>query len=306
VRLFGCVLAASAFLACAAPPSALDGPTQAVVAQDGLVYVADGYFHARIAVFTPSGSFVRDWGSKGFEQGQLQTPHSLLEARDGTLVVADRDNGRLQRFGTSGEFVESVRSDVIGRPWSVAQTPEGHLFVADGGDQRPDAERAGIVELTASGDVLRRFSRFGSAPGELDEPHMLATAENGDVFVAEIGARRVQRFALRADCEASDPACAYENVAGWPALEATPGLDPLSIAVAGDRVYVGHQGQHPSIWVLERATGIRQSVLGENLFERPHGLFVAADGTLWVADDRGNRVYHLTTDGKSLGVLGEP
>ena len=205
VRLFGCVLAASAFLACAAPPSALDGPTQAVVAQDGLVYVADGYFHARIAVFTPSGSFVRDWGSKGFEQGQLQTPHSLLEARDGTLVVADRDNGRLQRFGTSGEFVESVRSDVIGRPWSVAQTPEGHLFVADGGDQRPDAERAGIVELTASGDVLRRFSRFGSAPGELDEPHMLATAENGDVFVAEIGARRVQRFALRADCEASDP-----------------------------------------------------------------------------------------------------
>jgi hypothetical protein len=28
-----------------------DGPTQAIVGNDGLVYVSDGYFNSRIAVF---------------------------------------------------------------------------------------------------------------------------------------------------------------------------------------------------------------------------------------------------------------
>lgn len=300
------MVAASLIVSCQAPPAAFDGPTQAIVAQDGLVYVADGYFHARIAAFKSDGSFVREWGSKGFERGQLQTPHSLLEARDRTLVVADRDNGRLQRFKTNGEFIESLHSDLIGRPWSIAQTADGDLFVADGGDQRPDAERSGLVQLAANGDVLRRFSSFGHRPGELDEPHMLATADNGDVFVAEIGTPRIQRFTRLGGCDAADPTCEYEVDAGWPALEATPGLDPLSIAVAGERVYVGHQGARSSIWVLDRATGRRESVIGENVFERPHGLFVAPDGTLWVADDHGNRVYHLADDGTLLGALGAP
>src|SRR5690606_34253488 len=55
-RLLDTLLAAGACLlltACSADPARLDGPTQAIVARDGLVYVADGYFNARVAVFTP-------------------------------------------------------------------------------------------------------------------------------------------------------------------------------------------------------------------------------------------------------------
>ena len=291
---------------CSAAPELLDGPTQAIVASDGLVYVADGYFHSRVAVFTPEGRFVRDWGSKGFERGQLQTPHGLAETSAGTLVVADRDNGRLQWFTTGGSFVRDLRADALGRPWSVAPAAAGALFVADGGDQRPGAERAGIVELDPSGRIVRRFGAFGAALGELDEPHMLAVSEDRDVFVVEIGNRRLQRFSPRAGCDVASAGCEYEAVAGWPALEETPGLDPLSIAVDSDRVYVGHQGVPASIWVLDRGSGRLEAVIAESVFERPHGLFVAADATLWVADDHGNRVIHLTAQGLALGVLGEP
>lgn len=290
-------------LACSAAPEVLDGPTQAIVASDGLVYVTDGYFHARVAVFTPEGRFVRDWGSKGFERGQLQTPHALTQLPDGSLLVADRDNGRLQRFTTSGQLLESSRSDALGRPWSVTHAGDGSLFVADGGDQRPGAGRAGIVELDAELQVVRRFASFGSGAGELDEPHMLAVSAERDVFVVDLGNRRLQRFS-RSGCAPADAACSYQVVAGWPALEDTPGLDPLSIAVDGERVYVGHQGEPPSIWVLEQASGRRERVLSEGELTRPHGLFVADDGTLWVADDRSHRVLHLSAEGERLSTLG--
>jgi streptogramin lyase len=134
---------------------------------------------------------------------------------------------------------------------------------------------------------------------------MLAVSDNAEVFVAEIGAHRLQRFILSADCVATAEACDYTATLGWPALGA-PGLDPLSIAVDGDRVYVGHQGQPASIWVLDRESGQLLTVLGEGAFERPHGLFVADDGTLWIADDRGNQVVHLSADGRVLGTIGKP
>jgi DNA-binding beta-propeller fold protein YncE len=291
--------------ACSADPARLDGPTQAIVARDGRVYVADGYFNARIAVFGKDGRFLNEWGSKGFEHGQLQTPHALVEALDGTLVVADRDNGRLQRFTTGGRFVASLRSDELGRPWGVSVAPGGHLFVADGGDQT-EVERAFVVELAVEGTVVRRFGGFGAAAGQLDEPHMLAVAPDREVFVVELGNRRVQRFAPRAGCDPDDVQCEYEAVAGWPMLEATPGLEPLSIALDGDRVYVGHQGDPASIWVLDRTSGVRTDVLAEGAFERPHGLFVESDGTIWVSDDRGDRIVHLGADGRLLGTLGTP
>jgi DNA-binding beta-propeller fold protein YncE len=290
--------------ACSADPALLDGPTQALVASDGLVYVADGYFHARIAVFTADARFVRDWGTRGFEQGQLQTPHALVEASDGTLVVVDRDNGRLQRFTREGRFLDSLRGEALGRPWSVALAADGSLYVADGGDQRAGAERAGIVQVAASGQIVRRFAAFGDGLGELDEPHMLAISPSGDLFVAELGNRRVQRFTPRQGCDVADELCGYEPVPGWPALDETPGLDPLSVALDEQRVYVGHQGHPASIWVLDSSTGRREAVIGEGMFERPHGLFVASDGSLWVTDDRDNRVIHLTADGQRLRTIG--
>jgi glucose/arabinose dehydrogenase len=58
--------------------------------------------------------------------------------------------------------------------------------------------------------------------------------------------------------------------------------------------------------VLERESGRLETILAEGAFERPHGLFAAEDGTLWVADDRGNKVVHLGADGHVLGMLGAP
>jgi DNA-binding beta-propeller fold protein YncE len=298
-------LAVAALLpACSGDPATLDGPTQAVRASDGHVYVADGYFNARIAVFGPDGAWVRDWGSKGFGPGQMQTPHGLVLTNDGVIVVADRDNGRVQRFTTQGTSLGVWQSEAIGRPWSVALGRDGAIFVADGGDQREDSPRAGIVELTPSGELVRRFGAFGSGIGQLDEPHMLAVSPSGAVYVAEIGNDRIQKFIPVDECDVAEPSCEYRALPDWPSLGATPGLAPLSIAVEDGRVLVGHQAEPASVWVLDEATGERVGVIGEGRFARPHGLSIDSERGVWVADDRGNRIVRLAPDGRVLLTIG--
>ena len=45
---------------------------------------------------------------------------------------------------------------------------------------------------------------------------------------------------------------------------------------------------------------------GEGLFQRPHGLHIAPDETLWCTDDGDHTVRHCTLEGKVLMTLGIP
>ena len=56
----------------------------------------------RVLEYAADGRRVREWGGQGDGSGQFRVPHGL--AYDGTsvLYVADRDNGRLQRFDVNG------------------------------------------------------------------------------------------------------------------------------------------------------------------------------------------------------------
>lgn len=94
------LLFTSAFLAvgCADEQDVMSrfgGPTNAVVGPDGNLYVSDGYYNSRIAVFSTDGTFLRQWGTKGYGRGQFNNPHGFVFRDDSTLLVADRDNGRI-------------------------------------------------------------------------------------------------------------------------------------------------------------------------------------------------------------------
>src|SRR5262249_32982077 len=64
-------------------------------------------------------------------------------------------------------------------------------FVADG--------RANWVRvLGPDGKQLGRFGEKGTAPGQFQMPHMLCVDSRGDVYVAEVTNKRVQKFTTRA------------------------------------------------------------------------------------------------------------
>lgn len=273
------------------------GPTNAVVGPDGLLYVSDGYLNSRLAVFTTGGDAIRKWGTKGYGRGQFNNPHGFVFLNDTTIIVADRDNGRLQIFSPNGTLKEVWEGADLGRPWAVAVTPDGYVVSVDGGDQTDDAPRSGIVILDANGNVQCRFSSFGTADGHLAEGHSVAVTDSGDIIVVDLQNQRLQRFNRRGPCD-------YVVDPTWSGIASSLGIEPLGVAVDGNTVYVTQQEPFGSIVLLDLASGAKIREIAAGLVERAHSISVDAEGTLWVTDVYGERVYRLGPSGEQLLEIG--
>jgi len=81
------------------------GTTDITFGRNGHLYVTDGYGNGRILEYSAEGARVRAWGERGSKPGQFVDPHSIATGLDGTIYVADRENGRLQWFGPDGRYL---------------------------------------------------------------------------------------------------------------------------------------------------------------------------------------------------------
>lgn len=79
--------------------------TDIAFAANGHLFIADGYANARVLEYTADGTSVREWGTSGTGPGQFVLPHSIQIDRAGVVYVADRENGRVQRFDQTGRFL---------------------------------------------------------------------------------------------------------------------------------------------------------------------------------------------------------
>jgi streptogramin lyase len=79
--------------------------TDIAFAPNGNLFIADGYRNARILEYSPDGRRLREWGSAGTGPGQFSLPHSIQVDDNGIVYVADRENGRVQRFDRDGKFL---------------------------------------------------------------------------------------------------------------------------------------------------------------------------------------------------------
>ena len=98
----------------------------------------------------------------------------------------------------------------------------------------------------------------------------------------------------------------YEYVEGWGTLPAGVTFHECpGVAVdAQDNVYVLTRGQQPLI-VFDREGNYLRS-FGQGYFsDRTHGLYIAHDGSLFVADDRIHTIQKFTTDGDQLLEIGK-
>jgi len=81
------------------------GTTDVTFAANGHLFIADGYANARILEYTADGTKIREWGSPGTGPGQFVLPHSVQIDAAGVVHVADRENGRVQRFDQRGTYL---------------------------------------------------------------------------------------------------------------------------------------------------------------------------------------------------------
>src|SRR5262249_4766909 len=79
--------------------------TDIAFARDGHLIVSDGYANARIIEYTADGKKIREWGTAGTGPGQFRLPHSVQIDENDIVYVADRENGRVQRFDRQGKYL---------------------------------------------------------------------------------------------------------------------------------------------------------------------------------------------------------
>ena len=84
------------------------GATDIAFAPKRRIFISDGYANARILEYSADGKKVREWGSAGAGPGQFHLPHSIVADESNILYVADRENGRIEKFDLDGTFLGEI------------------------------------------------------------------------------------------------------------------------------------------------------------------------------------------------------
>ncbi len=210
------------------------------------------------------GSLTPRWGVRGDLPGQLERPSGLTATPEGTLLIADTGNHRVQEFTPDGRLLRVVVGAGVLRSPQGLTLAHGRLYVADTGNHR-------LVVLDREGAALTTIGE-----GDLRRPADVAVDAAGRVYVADGGHHRVVRFGPDGRLDSA-----------WGERGPFPGLfvEPAGLAWHGDRLYVADRDNHriqvftsEGVRLYEWGKHARRPREGEGHLHYPDGVAVAPDG----------------------------
>ena len=174
-------------------------PSDMLVAPNGDIFVADGHDEGgnnRIIKFASDGTFIKQWGETGYEDGQFRDPHALAMDSRGRLFVGDRANSRIQIFDQGGKHLGT---------WTQFGRPSG-LFIKDDilycADSESNARRNGGwkrgIRIGSVRDGI--VTAFIPDPEPDQDNSGTSAAEGvavdaaGNIYGAEVGPRALKKY----------------------------------------------------------------------------------------------------------------
>ncbi len=150
-------------------------PTDIAVAPSGEMFVSDGYGNARVHKFSPEGKLLKSWGEPGSAPGEFNLPHGVWIDRRGRLLVADRENDRVQVFDQDGRLLGVWPTKLIG-PAVMYVDDDDIVYIVE--------HNAGLVSvLTLDGE---RLAQWGDPA--FKSCHGVSVDSHGDLYVVRGGA----------------------------------------------------------------------------------------------------------------------
>jgi len=235
----------------------------------------------RLQEFDSTGKWLRNAGAAGSGAGKLSLPRAAATDSKGNVWVADTGNNRIVEFSEKGEFVLTFGTNVNKTKVDAAGTEaEKNLCTA------------------ASGNVCQAAT-VGSLAGQLKFPKGIALTSSGNVWVADTGNSRIEKFG---------PTGNLINLLNGNGTSGGLMKEPAGIAVAPDAsIWVADTGnnrieQWNSSLSLVRVVGKEGSGGGE--FKAPVAIEADSSGNIWVGDQKNNRVEEFGEGGRYLGQFG--
>jgi sugar lactone lactonase YvrE len=256
--------------------------------------------------------------------GSLNMPHEIAFDRSGHLYIAERDNhivrkvdGRTGRLSTlAGTGVAGFSGDggaanraQLRQPHSIALGPDGRLLICDVGNHRIRAVHLSSGAIETIGGTGERMPTPDGAPltgTPLNGPRTMVIDRDGTIYLALREGNAVFRIAPKTQTLHHLAGTGEQGYTGdgGPARLATL-AGPKGLALSGRRLYLADT-ESQVIRCIDLSTGIITTVLGAGTrgdgpdgdplrcqLSRPHGVFAAADGTLYVGDSEAHRIRVL-------------
>jgi len=150
------------------------GTTDIAFGPGGHLFITDGYGNARVLEYTAEGKRLRQWGNPGTGPGEFHLPHAIRIA-DGVVYVADRENGRIEKFDLEGHYVGEI--DHLGRIYSL-QIAADVIWACVQEKDKPAGPGGWLVKLDReSGKILGHV--------ELTGLHSIELSPSGDPIIVE-------------------------------------------------------------------------------------------------------------------------
>ncbi len=272
-----------------APPSggsaqtfSLELPTAVAEADNGDLYVTDGYLNA---LFKVSGGIISavDLGAE-----TLNYPLDVEIAPDRNLYVADTKNDRILKISggvtTVLEF-EEIEGWLLSRPHDLAFDGQGNMYISDTGNDR-------ILKRDSSGNTVVL------ATGALERPNGIALDAEDNLYIADNQNQRVLKVSKTGvvSTVAGTSLNGY-NGDGRAALSAhLSGPRGLALDAAGN-LYISDSDNH-RIRKVDATTQVITTVAGNGFegyrgdgitptgaqLDSPRGISLGRSGTLYIAD----------------------
>ncbi|TMC60862.1 MAG: hypothetical protein E6J26_00790 [Chloroflexi bacterium] len=162
---------------------------------------------------------------------------------------------------------------------------------ADGGARASHPTPAPIEALTLA--PQRVIGEPGSGPAQFNEPHAVAVGQNGKIFVADTGNKRLQML---------DPNGAF--------LGALSGgderfVEPFDVVASSMGEMIVLDSDEGWLYRFDQDGHSLGRIGGPSAqFYHPRGLSLDSNNSLYVADTGGSRVVKMSLDGQRLQVFG--
>lgn len=227
--------------------------------------------------------------------GDLLFADGIAVDSTGAVYVANTHRARVDKWNANGQFMMSFQAPYGQRVNDVAVDSGDRVYVVYGAEAI-----FGVGVYDTEGNHLRDIGGgSGSGDGQFQWPQSVAIHPGGDVYVADTGNDRVQKF----DAEG-------HFIAAWGEQGSDSGqfLSPYGIAASSDgRVYVSDRDNH-RIQVFDTDgqywTEFGGQGYGDGMLDFPRGLALDSNQTLYVADTLNHRIQAFSAAGDYIGKWG--